>query len=101
MPTFMTFILRFFLLVAGLLFAASLAVAALLMLAVWSVRAGWAKLTGKPVAPFVVRIDPRGGFERMYRRSEPASSRTPRADAVRHGRPVGDVTDVEARSTER
>ena len=96
-----TFILRLFLLVAGVLFAASLAVAAVLMLAVWSVRAAWAKLTGKPVAPFIVRMDPRGGFERMYRRGEPAYSRTPKADAVRRGRPDGDVTDVEARPTER
>jgi hypothetical protein len=97
----MTFILRLLLLVAGLVFAASLAVGAVLMLAAWSVRAGWAKLTGKPVAPFIVRIDPRGGFERMYRRAGPAASRTPRADAVRSARPVGDVTDVEARPTER
>jgi hypothetical protein len=97
----MTFILRLLLLVAGLVFAASLAVGALLMLAVWSVRAGWAKLTGKPAAPFIVRVDPRGGFERMYRRAGTASSRTPRADAVRPARPVGDVTDVEARPTER
>jgi len=97
----LSFILRLFLLVAGLLFAASLAVAAVVMLAVWSVRAGWAKLTGKPVAPFIVRMDPRGGFQRMYRRGGPAASRTPRADAVRRGRPVGDVTDVEARPPER
>jgi len=101
MPTLVTFILRLFLLAAGLLFAASLAVAAVLMLAVWGVRAAWAKLTGQPVAPFIVRIDPRAGFERMYRRSETAGSRTPRADAARRGRPVGDVTDVEARSPER
>lgn len=97
----MTFILRLFLLVAGLLFAASLAVAAVLMLALWSVRAGWAKLTGKPVVPFIVRLDPRAGFDRMYRRAEPAASRTPKADAVRRGRPASDVTDVEARPTGR
>lgn len=97
MPTFMTFLLRIFLLAVGLVFAASLAVAAVLMLAVWGVRAGWAKLTGKPVAPFIVRIDPRGGFERMVRRGA-RDSATPRADAVRPGRAVGDVTDVEPRS---
>ena len=55
MPTFMAFLLRLFLVLAGLLFAASLAVAAVLMLAVWGVRAGWAKLTGRPVTPFIVR----------------------------------------------
>ena len=101
MPTLMTFILRLFLLAAGLVFAASLAVAAVLMLALWGVRAAWAKLTGQPVAPFIVRIDPRAGFERMYRRGETAGSRTPRADAVRRGGRAGDVTDVEARSPER
>lgn len=97
MPTLMTFILRLFLLAAGLVFAASLAMAAVLMLAVWAVRAGWAKLTGKPVAPFIVRMDPRGGFERMYRRGERASA-TPRADSVRPGRNVGDVTDVDPKA---
>jgi hypothetical protein len=97
MPTFMTFLLRIFLLAAGLVFAASLAVAAVLMLVAWSVRAGWAKLTGRPVPPFIVRIDPRGGFDRMYRRAQRESA-TPRADAVRPGRAVGDVTDVEPKA---
>jgi hypothetical protein len=97
MPTFMTFLLRLFLLAAGLVFTASLAVAAALMLGVWGVRAAWAKLTGKPVAPFIMRIDPRGGFDRMYRRGEPHSA-TPRADSVQRGRNVGDVTDVEPKA---
>ena len=96
MPTFMNFLLRLFLVAAGLLFAASLAVAAVLLLALWGIRAVWAKLTGQPVMPFIVGIDPRGGFERMYRRAQ-QGSRTPRADAIRPGRNIGDVTDVEAR----
>jgi hypothetical protein len=97
MPTFMTFLLRIVLLAAGLVFAASLAVAAVLMLAVWGVRAAWAKLTGRPVSPFIMRVDPRGGFQRMYRRGREGSA-TPRADAVRPGRPRGDVTDVEPKA---
>jgi hypothetical protein len=101
MPTFMTFLLRLFLLLAGLLFAASLAVAAALMLAVWGIRAAWAKLTGKPVVPFIIRIDPRSGFEKMYRRGEQQGTRTPRADAVQPGRKIDNVTDVESRSTQR
>ena len=81
MPTLMNFLLRLFLLAAGLLFAASLAVAFVLMLALWSLRAGWARLTGRPVMPFIIRIDPRGGFERMYRRAgEGGAAR--RADGV-------------------
>jgi len=71
-------------------------VAAVLVLALWVVRAGWARLTGRPMSPFVVRIDPRGGFERMFRRPDGAS-RTPRADAVRSGQAITDVTDVEPR----
>jgi hypothetical protein len=96
MPTVLSFLFRLFLVAAGLLFAASLAVAAVLMLAVWGVRAAWAKLTGRPVTPFVVRINPRGGFERMYRRAEQGGP-TPRADAVRPGQRIGDVVDVEPR----
>ena len=86
MPTLLNFLVRLFLLVAGLVFAASLAVAAILGLALWGVRAAWYKLTGRPVMPFVVRIDPRGGFDRVRR---PAGARPVRNP--------GDVTDVEAR----
>jgi hypothetical protein len=96
MPTFLSLLLRIFLVAAGLLFAGSLAVAFTLMVALWGVRAAWAKLTGRPVVPFMVRIDPRAGFGRMYRRTQ-QGSHTPRADAVRAGRNIGDVTDVEPR----
>jgi len=90
------FFLRLLLVAAGLVFAASLALVFALLFAVWCVRAAWARLTGRPVMPFIVRVDPRSGFERMYRRAE-QGSRTPRADAVRPGRPTADVTDVEPR----
>jgi hypothetical protein len=97
MPSFMTFLVRLFLVAAGLLFAASMAVAAVLMLALLGIRAVWAKLTGRPVVPFIIRINPRSGFERMYRRAEPGSP-TPRADAEQPGRRAGDVTDVEPKA---
>jgi hypothetical protein len=97
MPSFMTFLLRLFLIAAGLLFAASMAVAAVLMLALWGVRAVWAKVTGRPVTPFIMGIDPRSGFERMYRRAG-QGSRTSKADSVQPGRKIGDVIDVEPRS---
>jgi hypothetical protein len=87
------FLLRLALIVAGLVFAMSLAVVFALLFALWCVRAAWARLTGRPVMPFIVRVDPRSGFERMYRRAE-QGSRTPRADAVRPGRPSADATDV-------
>lgn len=101
MPTFLSFLLRVFLLAGGLLFAASLAVAFVLMAAMWGVRGAWAKLTGRPVLPFIMRMGPRAGFDRMYRRPAPVharASRTPRADAVQPGAKPGDITDVEPHS---
>ncbi len=94
MPTLLSFFLRLFLIAAGLVFALSLAVAFVLMLALWSLRMLWGRITGRPVAPFVMRFRPGEGFAHMARRS-PESSRTPRADAVPAGRAVADVTDVE------
>jgi hypothetical protein len=94
MQTVFGILLRVFVIAAGLVFAASLAVVFAAVLAIWLLRAGWARLTGRPVHPFVVRVDPRGGFERMYRRAGP-SNRTPRANAAAAGRVAADVTDVE------
>jgi flagellar biosynthesis protein FlhB len=100
MPALLNLILRAILLLAGLVFAASLAVAFVLLLVGWTLRAGWAKLTGRPVTPFIVRIDPRRGFERMYRGAG-QGSRTPRADSVQPARKIPDVTDVEPRMPQR
>jgi hypothetical protein len=97
MPTFLSFLLRVFLLLGGLLFAISLGAAFAVMTAIWGVRSVWARLTGRPVMPFMMRIDPRAGFDRMYRRPH-QGSRTPRADAVQPGARPGDISDVEARS---
>lgn len=86
-----SFLIRVILFFVGLLFAASLAVAALLLVAVWMARAGWARLTGKPLTPWTVmfgnRFDPRAGFERF------------RAAAGRHGSAPGaaDVASARAR----
>ena len=112
------FFLRIVLFFFGLLFAASLAVAALLLVAVWLARIGWARLTGKPVTPWTVmfgqRFDPRQGFERFRAAAgraggaaEPTAADTAaaraRGESVRG--PLGklaresrdDVTDVRAR----
>jgi hypothetical protein len=94
MPTILSFLLRILLVAAGLVFAASVLVVFVLLLALWSLRALWARLTGRPVTPFVMRMGPRDAFDEMMRRAGP--SRTPRADAAAGvpGR-IGDVTDVE------
>ncbi|TFY98777.1 hypothetical protein [Ramlibacter rhizophilus] len=93
------------LLAVGLVVALSLAFAGLVLLAGWGLYAGWARLTGRPIVPFAMRMDPRAGFGRFYRaaaeKAAPAS-RTPRADANRShvpNRRLG-VTDVEAREPE-
>jgi hypothetical protein len=93
----MNLLLRLVLVLAGLVFAASVAVIGALMFALWGLRAAWARLTGRPTAPFIVGLHPFGAFADMARRgAAPAGSRTPRADAVAAGR-IADVTDVEAK----
>lgn len=93
MQTVFNFLIRVLLLAAGLVFAASLAVVATGLLALWGVRAVWCRLTGQPINPFVVRMRPGAGFDTVFRPRQ-----SPQADAPPHkpGR-VGmdDVTDVE------
>ena len=106
------FLVRAVLLLMGLLFAASLALAVLLLVAVWLVRAAWARLTGRPVTPWVMRFDPRAGFERFRAAAErsagpsAADVANARARGQSAGSPVasgaaGDVTDVHARPVSR
>ncbi len=81
-------LIRIVLLAAGLVVAASLAVVVALALVAWGMRYAWARLTGRPVSPFVVHVDPRRGFDGMARRS---------AAARPAPREIGDVTDVEVK----
>ena len=55
------FLVRVLLLAMGLVFALSLLAAALILACIWAIRAGWARLTGRPVTPWVMRVDPREG----------------------------------------
>jgi branched-subunit amino acid ABC-type transport system permease component len=92
------FLLRLVLLAAGLLAAAAIALLVTLLLGAWLLRAGWARLTGRPVSPFATRFGPRQAFEEMMRRAPaaPGGSRTPRADAVAGRRGgLAEVSDVE------
>jgi hypothetical protein len=93
MPSILSLVLRVLAVIAGLVFAASLAVVAVLALSFWGLRAAWARLTGRPVAPFAVRINPLGAWSRGMR-SAGAASRTPRADVVGGRLRTADVTDV-------
>ncbi|MET3182595.1 UNVERIFIED_ORG: hypothetical protein ABIC43_005775 [Variovorax guangxiensis] len=105
----MNFVIRVILLLLGLVFAASLAVAVMLLAAVWGVRYAWGRLTGKPVTPWVMRFNPRSGFDRFRNAAQPAE---PTAADVANARARGesverpvrirgsasDVTDVSPKS---
>jgi len=80
MHTILRCCLRLGLFAVGLVFAACVVAVFLLLLAFWSVRAMWLKLTGRSAAPFVMRFGPREAFRRAYR--APSG---------------GEVVDVEAR----
>lgn len=87
-------ILRLVLLAAGLAFALCLLVAAAALLAVWGARAGWARLTGRPITPFVFRMDPRAGFGRVYRGAGERAATGQDGPVHPARRPIADITDV-------
>jgi hypothetical protein len=106
------FLVRIVVVAMGVVLFASLLVAVLLLALAWGLRAAWARITGRPVTPWVMRVDPRTGFRTMYRsterwssarRSAPPAPGTADDDAAAASRRGGvlpgaaDVTDVEAR----
>jgi len=70
--TFFGLLLRAVLLLMGLVFFASVLVAALLLLVLWLARALWARLSGRPVAPLVFRFGQQAQWQRFYRAAAPA-----------------------------
>jgi hypothetical protein len=88
MQTLFSILIRLVLVAAGLVVGASLAVVVALALAAWGVRYAWARLSGRPVHPFVVHMHARRGFQTMARRT---------ATVKPAAREIGDVTDVEAK----
>lgn len=104
------FVVRAILLVAGLVLFLSLLAAALVLALTWGLRAVWSRLTGRPVVPWTMRVDPRSGWNSVYRSSarwnSPRAGVDPQADApephaaVRRGGILpgaGEVTDVQPR----
>jgi len=88
------FLVRLILFLFGLVFAVSLAVAVLLLAMAWGLRYAWARLTGKPVTPWVMRFDPRHGFDRFRAAAHPAE---PSAADVVSARARGQATDSPVR----
>ena len=101
----------------GMVFFLSLMAAALILAAVWGLRALWAKLTGRPVTPWVMPMGAAGTWASMAQRAggfggmaaggaaqaadkEEQTPFTPAAGSKRGGilsKVAGDVSDVQAR----
>ncbi|MDO9198582.1 hypothetical protein [Rhodoferax sp.] len=89
----MRWAVRLGLLAAALIFLASLLFAAGLLLMLWLMRALWAKLTGRPVQPWVFKMHRADLWQRAYRATAPGAGRgKPSVDVI--DAEVTDVTDV-------
>lgn len=101
------FVVQILLVAVGLVFFLSLLAAALVLALVWGLRLLWARVTGRPAAPWSARVDPRTAWTTVYRSSSRWSSMRragkasdASADAPTHLRPLPgteDVTDVQAK----
>ena len=87
-------VLRLVVFAMGAVLFLSLLAAALVLAGLWLLRALWARLTGRPVTPWVMRMDPRAGWSTVYRST--ARWTAQRSDPSRRGvaAPAPDVTDV-------
>jgi hypothetical protein len=95
-------ILRLGLLLAGLVFFASLFVMAIVLLMLWLARALWAKLTGQNVHPWVFKMSGRPPWQRSGFPGAPPSQADNVVDAEVRVRPEeADVTDVQPKRIER
>ncbi|MDD5029223.1 MAG: hypothetical protein PHH58_06960, partial [Rhodoferax sp.] len=62
-------VVRVGLLLAGLVFAASVLVVAFLVLMLWLLRALWSKLTGQPVSPWTFQVNRQAVWQRFNQRA--------------------------------
>ena len=85
--------LRLVVLAMGVLFFLSLLAAAAVLAVVWGLRALWARLTGRPVTPWAMRMDPRTGWSTVYRSTARWTAQRPEQPR-RDDRDITDVTDV-------
>lgn len=83
---------RLLLLALGLVFVASLVFAATLVFVAWALRSLWARLRGRPVAPWVFQFNPRWG---RFHAGAPSATADQAASPRRTSQPViADITDV-------
>ena len=91
------FLVRAVVLAMGLVFVASLVLVMAVLAVLWGLRALWAKLTGQPMTPWVMRVNPSAGWNRASRaasRWQPAA-KPPGGHSA--GRDLADVTDVQVK----
>jgi len=92
------FVVRVGLLLAGLVFFASLLAAGFVVLILWLLRALWAKLTGQPVSPWTFQMNRQAMWQRFNQGGFGQPSRAaPNPDNVVDAEvtDVTQVTDVE------
>jgi hypothetical protein len=91
----MRWLLRALLLALGLVFVASLLFVAATLFALWSARALWARLTGRPVAPWVFQVNPRARWTQFRdRTTRPRRGPTATRPAHSGNAALDDITDV-------
>ena len=86
--------LRLVVFAMGVLFFLSLVAAVAVLALVWGARALWARLTGRPVTPWVMRMDPRTGWSTVYRSTARWTAKTPDEQRRGESAPAHDITDV-------
>nr|WP_315190154.1 hypothetical protein [uncultured Albidiferax sp.] len=89
-------LVRAVVLAMGLVFAACLLVVVFALAVLWGLRALWAKLTGQPLTPWVMRVNPRTGWTRASQTASrwQSAAKQPRGRAEGTGRDLTDLTDV-------
>jgi hypothetical protein len=87
-------VLRVVVVAMGVVLFLSLVAAVMVLALVWALRACWARLTGKPVTPWVMRMDPRTGFGTVFRSTE-------RWTAPRRGATAADASSDESAASRR
>ena len=103
LATVVSWTVRIVVVLAGLVFFASLLLVGAIAAMAWGARMLWAKLTGKPVVPFAFKMNPASGWSTVYRSTARwtanggarASESNGSASGLRPA--VIDVTDVEPR----
>lgn len=80
--TIFRLLLRVLLLMMGLVFFLSLLAVALLLMAVWLLRALWARLTGQPQQPWTFQILRQAQLNRFYRAAGSGRSHVDDAEVI-------------------